>query len=56
MATDRKIKTIVSTSKCGRKAQVITESNETKHLHLVSDLGVSSVWEDADEKRYRFTR
>ena len=50
---DRKIKTIVSKSQCGRKAQVITEGNETKHVRLVSDLTVNSVWKDADENTYR---
>lgn len=53
---ERKIRTIVSTSKCGRKAQVITENNETKHVRLVNSskaAAIHHVYVDADENTYR---
>ena len=54
---ERKIRTIVSTSKCGRKAQVITDGNETKHVRLVNSTkaaAIHHVYVDADENTYRY--
>ena len=52
---EQKIRTIVSKSKCGRKAQVITEGNETKHVRLVNPPNTAEihhVYVDADENTY----
>lgn len=45
-----KIKTIVSKSKCGRKAQVITVDKETKHLRKVYT--GDHLWMDKDDNEY----